>query len=78
MDNGSYKMSTIHSFKGWELDNIILIINPSPLNTNYEEDKNTYELIYTAITRAKKRLHILIVGNSELEAFYKKYQANRT
>lgn len=54
-NSGKLKLSTIHSFKGWETDHIILIID-------YNK-KLTPEVIYTAITRCKKTL--IIYNNSE-------------
>lgn len=55
------KMCTTESFKGWEIDNLVLIID--------ERDKNT-ELIYTAITRCKKNLLIINRGNIEFHNFF--------
>lgn len=57
------KMCTTESFKGWEIDNLVLIID--------REDKNT-ELIYTAITRCKKNLLIINRGNEEFHKFFNK------
>lgn len=48
MNPGVTKMSTIHSFKGWEIDTLFVIVDP----------RDSYEMIYTAITRAKRRLFI--------------------
>ena len=73
MNNGSYKMSTIHSFKGWELDNIILIIGSS-FAPSVSQSEVTHELIYTAITRAKKRLYIVSIGKTDFDAFINEYK----
>lgn len=57
MDCGMLKISTIHSFKGWESRAVFLIIE-NGLNPS-ESD----ELIYTGITRATERLTIINFGN---------------
>lgn len=49
-ENG-LKISTIHSFKGWQEETVVLIINDS--------NRNSDELIYTGITRCKTNLFIL-------------------
>ncbi|MBD5165977.1 UvrD-helicase domain-containing protein [Helicobacter sp.] len=54
------KFSTIHSFKGWEAENIIFILTPNC----------KAELVYTAITRAKESLIILNCGNLEYSSFF--------
>ena len=57
------KISTTHSFKGWELENIVLIIDSDDGNT-------TDELIYTAFTRAKENLIIFNRGNRKIDKFF--------
>mgnify|MGYP004594223617 CR=1 FL=1 len=76
MDSGSYKLSTIHSFKGWELDNIVLIITEPSENAQIDESCNTDELIYTALTRAKHRLSIININNKKFAAFWRNYKKN--
>jgi hypothetical protein len=46
------KMSTIHSFKGWELVNVILL---TP-DTGGDEVENLDNIIYTALTRTRENL----------------------
>lgn len=66
MKTGTMKLSTIHSFKGWEIDTLFLVIDD--INTELgSEAFTTNELIYTAITRAKRNLIIL---NSASEAYH--------
>ena len=49
------KMSTIHSFKGWEVPNVIVVI-PSFIRG----DEELYDrIVYTAITRSKENLIII-------------------
>jgi len=55
MGNPRLKMCTIHSFKGWELNNVILI---TPFDDQYQ-DGSLDRLLYTAITRSRKNLIVL-------------------
>ncbi len=50
MGDSRVKMSTIHSFKGWELLNVIIL---TPENENYP---NIDYLMYVAITRTRENL----------------------
>ncbi len=66
MNPGFSKLSTIHSFKGWEAPALFLIIDSSsesgaPLSE---------ELIYTAITRCRHTLYILNIGNTKYHKFF--------
>jgi len=65
MNAGGMKLSTVHSFKGWEIDTLFLIINN---NSNFETD----EIIYTALTRCKNRLFLLNINNEKYENFFTK------
>ncbi len=66
MGDSRLKMSTIHSFKGWEVPNVILII-PSSIYGDEELHDNA---VYTAITRAKENL-IIINANERYREFGK-------
>jgi hypothetical protein len=55
MGDGRVKMCTIHSFKGWELVNVILYIPPHGPESNKKLDS----IIYTALTRTKENLIVL-------------------
>lgn len=58
---GFIKISTIHSFKGWESPTIIMLVTP-------DLPKDTLdELLYVGITRAKSNLHIYNFGNEFFE-----------
>jgi UvrD-like helicase C-terminal domain len=59
MQGGKIKVCTIHSFKGWELSNILVFFNPEE-----EQDKAKVPLLYTAITRSQQYLTIY---NSDLD-----------
>lgn len=65
MGSPNIKISTIHSFKGWEVDTIIYFIF---------NEIHPPEEVYTAITRAKRNLIIFNFGNSEYHNFFKKYK----
>jgi hypothetical protein len=57
MGDSRLKMSTIHSFKGWELKTVILLIpeNTHPMNTG----KSLDYLVYTALSRSLKDLCVI-------------------
>ncbi len=60
-NNGTIKLSTIHSFKGWETHTLFLIVNSSESNPS-----DTFEeILYTGITRSKSNLIIVNFGNNQ-------------
>ena len=61
------KLSTIFSYKGWEAENIFLIIPRHTQNTAFEESP---ELIYTGLTRAKSNLYIINMSNVKYHDFF--------
>lgn len=63
MNSGTVKMSTIHSFKGWESDIVFLIIEKKHTNVEATFD----EILYTGLTRTKKNLVIINFGNREYD-----------
>ena len=68
MYNSSFKFSTIHSFKGWELKNVFLI-----LDSDFEESaehESEDNLVYTALTRGKTNLIIINIGNKKYNKFF--------
>ena len=75
-DCDNLKLSTIHSFKGWEAETVILLLQPEMgENSTYEgyyiqERENTPALIYTALTRAKCNLFIINLGNNKYHQFF--------
>jgi hypothetical protein len=62
-NRGTLKLSTIHSFKGWEANTIFLILEPRYQNSDFTFSFD--ELIYTGLTRSRKNLIILNYGNYE-------------
>ena len=66
MNSGTLKISTIHSFKGWESEVVFLIIerkfdNDTDYNVSFDE------IIYTGLTRCKKQLIVINFGNKEYD-----------
>jgi hypothetical protein len=68
MNSGTTKLSTIHSFKGWEIPTLFLLVEKEESD---EEDFTTDELIYTAITRCRQNLVIVNIGNQRYHDFFK-------
>ncbi|NCU04758.1 MAG: AAA family ATPase [Chitinophagaceae bacterium] len=60
-NSGKIKFSTIHSFKGWEVKTLIMILEPffdsGDFKCAFEE------LVYTCITRARQNLIVINYGN---------------
>lgn len=74
MDVNLLKLSTIHSYKGWEAPSVILILEPERNDERKQyavgNEENTPELIYTAITRCKENLFIINCGNERYHQFF--------
>lgn len=74
MDTDVIKLSTIHSYKGWESPTVILLLAPEQQGerTQYTilPRENSPELIYTAITRCKENLFIINCGNEKYHEFF--------
>lgn len=76
-DSDAIKFSTIHSFKGWESKNVILLLQPEMEDNEKFEGyyikarENIPALIYTAITRARNNLFIISLGNKKYDSFFK-------
>ncbi len=69
MNSGTTKLSTIHSFKGWEIATLFLLIENE---SDEEHEFTTDELIYTAITRCRQNLVIINIGNRRYDDFFKR------
>ena len=76
-DSSEIKFSTIHSFKGWEVKSIILLLQDEQQCEKNEfgvysvkEHTNNAALIYTALTRAKCNVFILNLGNMKYGEFF--------
>ncbi|MDW7690436.1 AAA family ATPase [Flammeovirgaceae bacterium SG7u.111] len=68
MGDGRLKISTIHSFKGWELRNIVLLIPEA----GHESLRKLDSMVYTAITRTRQNL-IVINANPRYKDFGEGY-----
>jgi len=64
MNDGRIKASTVHSFKGWEIMNLIVVTPPfeNPQNNGYDKT------LYTALTRMRENL-IVINRSKRYEEF---------
>jgi hypothetical protein len=60
LNSGVLKLSTIHSFKGFESPNVFLIVD--------ERDQD--EMVYSAITRAKFNIMIFLPPKSKYKEFF--------
>ena len=65
------KLSTIHSYKGWDAENVLLIIEPD-VSSEFLSPQN----IYTGITRARNKLLIVNLGNEVYHDCFEKYTIN--
>ncbi|MDQ3773053.1 MAG: NERD domain-containing protein [Pseudomonadota bacterium] len=73
MNPGTVKLSTIYSFKGWEIDSLILLIEEGTDSENPSDD----ELVYTAITRCRNNLLVLNMGNPRYHDFFERHIGTR-
>ena len=64
LNSGGLKISTIHSFKGWESYAVILLVS--------EKCFKNKELVYVGITRAREVLYILS-ESAEFNDFFQKF-----
>lgn len=62
MNSGTVKVSTIHSFKGWESETIFLILE------NFNFQMTFDEILYTGITRSRANLILINYGNKDYHA----------
>ena len=59
--NPRIKISTIHSMKGGECDNVVVIpdLSPAAYNAYNENPDSEHRVFYVAVTRAKQTLHLM-------------------
>ncbi|WP_330202348.1 nuclease-related domain-containing DEAD/DEAH box helicase [Cyanobacterium sp. Dongsha4] len=69
MNTGNTKFSTIHSFKGWEVDTLFLLIEKESTDDTFMTD----ELIYTAITRCRNKLFIIDLDGTRYQNFFESF-----
>lgn len=63
LNNGVMKLSTLHSFKGFESPTVFVIVN----------EQDGPELLYTGLTRAKENIVVLLPEGSRYSDFFAKY-----
>jgi hypothetical protein len=72
MNSGMTKFSTVHSYKGWEIKTLFLIVQKDTLEATYRE------LVYTGFTRCMNNLIILNINDTKLNDFMNKTQLVQT
>ena len=70
-DKRCLKISTIHSFKGWESPSAIIILEDDYVLEWSSFKPMTPETIYTAITRARENMYVINIGNNSYHDFFK-------
>lgn len=78
MNRGTIKLSTIHSFKGWESPAVFLVIENDVAADNLIklQDGATFprkfadEMVYTGMTRCQNFLFIINLGNPLYDSFF--------
>ena len=60
LNSGVMKISTIHSFKGYESPTIFLFVGP----------KDSVEMVYTGLTRARENIVVIVHERSEYREFF--------
>jgi hypothetical protein len=73
---GTMKFCTIHSYKGWEIDTLVLLLGSDlSIDDDSEYEYVSDELVYTAITRCRSNLILIEVGSNKYQDFFKKNMA---
>lgn len=75
MGGAGMKLSTIYSFKGWEIHTLFLIIENDQVNSENEQTMSLDELVYTGLTRCRQNLIIINLGNSRYDSFFAQFNA---
>lgn len=79
MNRGTFKLSTIHSFKGWESPVLFLVVEDNIKNYNnlIQTDSQGFkpiefsdELVYTGFTRCRNFLFIVNINNEAYHDFF--------
>lgn len=71
MESGKIKLATIQSYKGWGIHTEILIIGNDFNNAGDDKKFLNAEMVYTGITRAKKNLVIINIGDRQYDEFFR-------
>lgn len=70
-NSGTVKLSTIHSFKGWETNTLFVIVEPFFSTSDFPLSFD--EIIYTSLTRSKTNIFIINYGNTEFDLSMKNF-----
>lgn len=79
MNRGTFKLSTIHSFKGWESPVLFLVVEDNIKNYNsliqtefngFKPIEFSDELVYTGFTRCQNFLFIININNVAYHNFF--------
>lgn len=73
MGGAGMKLSTIYSFKGWEIHTLFLVIENYQVKSENEKNISLDELVYTGLTRCRRNLIIINLGNSRYDSFFAKF-----
>src|SRR5262249_46576939 len=81
MNPGTVKLATIHSFKGCEINRLILVLFWGQTTAGSEgggggrETVSDEELVYTAITRCRHNLFVANLGDRKYHDFFARAKA---
>jgi nuclease-like protein/AAA domain-containing protein len=76
MNSGTVKLATIHSFKGWEINTLILILYSNETRSRGRTGEDSRECVldeelgYTAITRCRHNLFVINLGDRKYHNFF--------
>lgn len=68
MNHGTTKLCSTHSFKGWEITSLVLVLHEKA----DKGEELSPELLYTALTRCRKNLVIVNLGEEKYESFFRR------
>jgi superfamily I DNA/RNA helicase len=75
------KLATVHSFKGWDINTLFLVVYSDEAFTGSEaspgvrERISDEELVYTAITRCRHNLFVANLGDRKFHDFFSRVKA---
>jgi hypothetical protein len=81
MNPGTVKLATVHSFKGWEINTLILVVHGAEAASGSEGNPggrdriSDEELVYTAITRCRHNLFVANLGDRKYDDFFSRVKA---
>jgi hypothetical protein len=80
MNPGTVELATVHSFKGWEINKLFLVVYSDEASTGSEaspgdRERISEELVYTAITRCRHNLFVANLGDRKFHDFFSRVKA---